>query len=479
MLLSNTVKYLPSQILAPLSQFLSIILWTYFGDESLIGYITLITAFQELSMAMFVNWWMHYSMREYGDFRKQGQLDRYWQTSRTVITVSCVLMIAASLLNLYFFVDQNADAVIFLLVAVYSLFRCLNNFNASIASLDAHILRYSVLTTTGPFIGLFIGVFLLKLYGPDPRYPLLGYVAGEILAALLVYRRSKLLTNIRWKPDRRIVSQALRYGLPMIGSALCAWLIIQYPRYFIAETMSLEQVGLYAVGVGLGLRIASLITMVVTPAALPLLYKIAHEQGEEKALIQLQNNLLLLLGVLLPGLLGLYAVSSLLIPLLIEPRFVSGALMVMPWALLAGGIEAVKNGYLNHLFFIRKKTRAILVYDAVMALLTIIFCWFLVQAAGIAGGAMASALALGGVISSIILFQYCSGRIQLPLLRILKITLAACLMYLLIEQVQLAAVVPSLLAKIAAGILSYFTVIAVLFRQEITLLLHQRKAGRN
>ena len=51
MLISNTLKYLPSQVLAPLSQFLSIILWTYFADEKLIGYITLITAFQELAMA--------------------------------------------------------------------------------------------------------------------------------------------------------------------------------------------------------------------------------------------------------------------------------------------------------------------------------------------------------------------------------------------------------------------------------------------
>ena len=93
MLISNTLKYLPSQVLAPLSQFLSIILWTYFADEKLIGYITLITAFQELAMAMFVNWWMHYAMREYGHFKQHNQLTSFWQTSRCVIAVSSAILV--------------------------------------------------------------------------------------------------------------------------------------------------------------------------------------------------------------------------------------------------------------------------------------------------------------------------------------------------------------------------------------------------
>lgn len=473
MLISNTLKYLPSQILAPLSQFLSIILWTYFGDESLIGYITLITAFQELSMAMFVNWWMHYSMREYGDFRKRGQLQHYWGTSYAIIGYCCFLMIIASLLNLYWFVDSQASPQIYLLVAIYSLFRCLNNFNASIASLNARILRYSVLTTTGPFVGLFIGVMLLKLYGPNPLYPLMGYVAGEMLAAVLVYRR--LPWPVCWKPDSAIVRQAIKYGLPMAGSALCAWLIIQFPRYFIASTLSLEQAGLFAVGVGLGLRVASLITMAVTPAALPLLFKIAHEQGEEKALQQLQHNLLLLLAVLLPGLAGLYAVSPLLIPLLVEQRFVAATLLVMPWALVAGGIEAVKNGYLNHLFFIRKKTRLIMLYDAVMACATIAGCFVLVGLAGIQGGAIASVIALACGVFSLIIWQALSGNIRLPYTAIFKLLVAVALMLFSVEMVNNLPPVWLLVVRILVGMFSYSLALLLLFRQELLVLWRQGK----
>lgn len=476
MLLSNTLKYLPSQVLAPLSQFLSIILWTYFGDEKLIGYITLITAFQELAMAMFVNWWMHYAMREYGTFKQQNDLPAFWQSSRSVIAISSVLMVIAALINLLLFIDQAASLTTCILVALYAMFRASNNFNAAIASLEQQIVRYSILTSVGPFVGLFIGVALLQQFGADPIYPLLGYVLGEMLASILAYRRSSASWR-HWSVNRSTVLQALHYGFPMIGSALFAWLILQYPRYFIASSMSLEQAGLYAVGVGLGLRIASLITMMVTPAALPLLFKLVHEKGEPAAVAQLQQNLLLLLLVLLPGLVGLYAVMPVLIPLLVEQRFVDAALLVMPWALLAGGIEAIKNGYLNHYFFIRKRTGAILGYDAAMAVTAVVLSYFLVSAMGIKGGAVASTVALALGIVIIGLWLLLNKRVALPYLSIIKMLLAVGVMYLLVQKVAATAPLMSLLLKIAVGALSYTAVMLLLFRADVAGFIRQRKAG--
>lgn len=466
MLFINTLKYLPSQVLAPLSQFLSIILWTYFGDETLIGYVTLITVFQELALAMFVNWWMHYAMREYGQFGQRQQLAMFWQTSRSVIALSTVLMVIAALVNLLLFVDNQASLQTCALVALYAVFRAQNNFNAAIASLEQQFVRYSILTCIGPFVGLFIGVALLAQFGPDPRYPLLGYVLGEILASVLAFQRRDLSLG-QWAVDRDTVIQALRYGLPMIGSALCAWLILQYPRYFIAGNLSLEQAGLYAVGIGLGLRIASLITMMVTPAALPLLFKLLHEQGEAAAIAQLKQNLLLLLIVLLPGLAGLYAVMPVLIPLLVEQRFVDATLMVMPWALLAGGIEAIKNGYLNHYFFIRKRTSAILSYDALMAVTTIALVAWLVGAYGIAGGAMASAAALALGITVLLLWLIMGRRLTLPYLSLAKIFLAVAAMYVLVEKVDATDQLTALALKITVGALCYSVLMVLLFRSEV------------
>lgn len=476
MLISNTLKYLPSQVLAPLSQFLSIILWTYFGDEVLIGYVTLITAFQELAMAMFVNWWMHFAMREYGSFKQQNQLDMFWQTSRSVIAVSSLLMVLAALLNLTLFVDRDAGLSACMLVALYAVFRAGNNFNAAIASLEQQIVRYSILTSVGPFVGLFIGVALLYQFGPDPQYPLLGYVLGELLASVLAYRHSQTSWR-RWRVSYQTVKQALHYGMPMIGAALCAWLILQYPRYFIAGSISLEQAGFYAVGVGLGLRIASLITMMVTPAALPLLFKLLHEQGEAAAVAQLQRNLLLLLVVLLPGLVGLYAVMPVLIPLLVEQRFVDATMLIMPWALLAGGIEALKNGYLNHYFFIRKATGVILTYDSIMAGAVVLLSFFLVAIFGIQGGAIASALALALGIGCVTAWLIVRRAVNLPYFSLAKISIAVTLMYLLVEKVDAGNAFSALTLKIFVGALSYTALMLLLFRRDVAGFLRLRQSA--
>lgn len=466
MLLSNTLKYLPAQLLAPLSQFLSIILWTYFGNESLIGYVTLITAFQELAMAMLVNWWMHFSMREYGHFQQPAQQAHYWQNSRVVLTMASGVMLLASALNLYFFVDQHAMPLMYLLVGCFAVLRACNSFNAAMASVRQKIGRYTVLSCCGPFIGLIIGVSLLHVFGVDPLYPILGYVAGETLAAVLVYRIRRCdFINLRL--DKALLQQALRYGLPMIAAALGAWLVMQYPRYYIANSISLEQAGIYAVGAGLGLRIASLITMLVTPAALPLLFSRLHAEGLAGAKAQLQDNLVLLCAILLPGLVGLYAVLPILIPLLVEQRFVDGTLLIMPWALLAGGIEAIKNGYLNHYFFIQKATRTIFCYDSLMALLVIALTSLLVTQRGIGGGMLASTLALLVGVGGFIGFLWVKGSIALPLWRLSRVTLATTAMYCTVLFINVGLPLQLLLLKIVVGVTVYSVLLALLFYPEL------------
>ena len=118
MLLSQTIKYLPAQVLGPLSQFLSIIFWTHLGDEKMIGLVTLVTVFQELAMAVFVQWWMHYSMREYGGFVADGRVDAYWATSRSVLLLSSVGVVGSSLMNLYWLIEYDVSAILAVVVSV-------------------------------------------------------------------------------------------------------------------------------------------------------------------------------------------------------------------------------------------------------------------------------------------------------------------------------------------------------------------------
>ena len=63
MLIRQTILYLPAQIVGPLAQFLSVILWTYFLSPDEMGAFALITAAQELAYTAAVFWFTLYTVR--------------------------------------------------------------------------------------------------------------------------------------------------------------------------------------------------------------------------------------------------------------------------------------------------------------------------------------------------------------------------------------------------------------------------------
>ena len=63
MLLRQTLLYLPAQVLGPLVQFISAVLWTYFLVPEEMGVFALITAVQEFAYIGTTFWFTLYTMR--------------------------------------------------------------------------------------------------------------------------------------------------------------------------------------------------------------------------------------------------------------------------------------------------------------------------------------------------------------------------------------------------------------------------------
>ena len=57
MLLRNTLLYLPAQVVGPLFQLISVVVWTHIVGESPLGIVTLVTATHELLQTVFLYWW--------------------------------------------------------------------------------------------------------------------------------------------------------------------------------------------------------------------------------------------------------------------------------------------------------------------------------------------------------------------------------------------------------------------------------------
>ena len=63
MLIQHTLRYLPAQLLSPLAQLLSMLLWTHWLSPQDMGVFTLVTVTQEIAYVVSLSWYSVYALR--------------------------------------------------------------------------------------------------------------------------------------------------------------------------------------------------------------------------------------------------------------------------------------------------------------------------------------------------------------------------------------------------------------------------------
>ncbi len=106
MLLRQTILYLPAQIVGPLAQFLSVILWTYFLSPEEMGTFALITAAQELAYTAVVFWFTLYTVRYFDKTSTAADKNTFLDTERGVL-LAASFVTALGMLVMPLFSDER------------------------------------------------------------------------------------------------------------------------------------------------------------------------------------------------------------------------------------------------------------------------------------------------------------------------------------------------------------------------------------
>lgn len=461
MLLKKTIFMLPAQLFAPLAQFLSVVIWTHLAGANTIGAVTLITGQQELIRTLLLGWWTHYALR----YASQRWEDRnFLQTSNIILLGIALLQLVMAYVLLVIFVESQPSWGLVAATCAFVVLRCINQHNISVMAALGKTLDYNMLSLAGPVLGLAIGVVLLHALGDNPALPLLGYAAGETLGLLYSFTRHHFGT-IQFRLDKSVLIAAYKYSGPLIISGVLAWMAANVSRYLIDHFLGIGAAGEFAVGFGLGQRAASLVGMLVTAAALPLAIRMMNEGGHTAAMRQLSQNCALLLGVMLPSLIGLYLVSADLVTFLIAKQFQQITLAIFPWTILSGGLFAFIYNYLNHYFLITENTRPTIWLDGGLAVITIASAYPLIQWFGLVGGAIAMVLSAGCVCGVLLIYLVGRRGLLFPWYDTLKIATACVIMGLAVSAGQYFAApgLPRLLVGSISGAISYALCILALY----------------
>jgi O-antigen/teichoic acid export membrane protein len=476
MLIYQTLLYLPAQLLAPAMQLLAAVLWTHWLSPSEYGVLALIIAAQELISWICLYWWSQYTVRYLVSHVQGGSIPRYQPTENIVLLGSAILQAIASLIALALG-DALHDVVLIVVTIVFVVTRSITGHLAERARASSHIGAYTLAQTVGPVLGCLIGFGAVVLGQRNATAVLLGFAVAQTIALPFLWRILGLGTKIGF--DGAIFSVAARYGAPLLGAAVFAWLSVNGLRVVVQEFDGAAAVGLVSVGWGLGQRATAAAAMLVTAAAYPLAVKRAITHSREAALAQLAQSGALLIGVLAPVTAGLLMVNQKAVHLLIGPDFQSLTLTILPIAVLSGAVRVLRLQYADQAFLLAERTDVVFWVYGLEALLTLPLCVLGYFEGGLVG-ACAGCL-LGHVLAAILTIVLAIGRFALPFAmgHFVRIALSTLLMTALLASVPWPETRLGLTVETIAAGLIYLCAIGIFYRKDLRQLARGRAARQS
>jgi O-antigen/teichoic acid export membrane protein len=462
MLFRNTLLYLPAQIIGPLFQLVSVVVWTHVASEASLGAITLVTATHELLQTVFLVWWSQYALRFFGGFQDEEQADRFYRTENAVLLLSVAVQSVVVLAILRSVIAPDAGIGMAVAVVGYVVSRTYNLYLAERARVRHEIVVYSLQQLTGPVVGFLLGLFFIRMFGPDPEWP----VAGFAIAQFVALAAALPLTRFSWKVgplDRTIMKQAIQYGVPLVIGGGLSWIGINASRFIVSDMMGLSAAGLFAVGYGLGYRASTVAAMMVTASAFPIAVRTMELHGRGPALQQLAENGALLAAILLPSIAGVYMLRDEIVHLLIAPAFQTATLTILPLATLAGAIRNFRAHFADQVFLLCKRTRPMMIVSGIEAALTVGISIVCISKWGLGGAVIASTVAAS--VAAAISFGVGVGffGFRLPIGHLARIALATLAMVLVLHAVAKSGTAVSLVVHVSLGAAVYCLVLAACY----------------
>jgi O-antigen/teichoic acid export membrane protein len=335
MLLKHALYYLPTQLLSPLAQLGSMLLWTHWLAPEAMGVFTLVSVMQEMAYLLCLGWFSTYALRYMPAAHEVDERHRYLATENVLVLLCMVAsMVVAVPATLTLPADQHTLGTV-CAVGLFFATRALNAHYGERARAQSSFLSYGILQLAGPVGGLGLGWLALHHFAPSAQVLLLSYAVAQGLGGLLALPGLGMHWQLR-APDRHLLKAALSFGGPVLGLSALGWVAENHIRHLVQWQAGASALGLMIVGWSLGRRCASVAAMLVTTAAFPLASRLLNEGRQAEALQQLRINAALMLAVLLPSTVAVQIMGPDLATLAVASTYREVTGQVLGWSVLAG-----------------------------------------------------------------------------------------------------------------------------------------------
>ncbi len=354
MLIGHTLKYLPAQLLSPLAQLASMVLWTHWLAPEEMGAYTLVTVTQELAYLGCLGWFAVYLLRYWPPAADTAGRSRFLLLENAVVLASLALSALVAGVTAWALPGDHAWAPAAMAVAAFFATKAISSHYAERARAQAAFLPYTLLQVSGPIGGLLLGWLAMQFIAPTAVALLAAYALAQGIGVLLALPGLGLLWR-RPHIDPQLLRAAFAFGGPVLMLSALGWVAENYIRYLVQWVSGAGTLGLMIVGWALGRRCAAVAATLVTTASFPLAARMLNDNKRDEALNHLVLNATLMVGVLLPVTAAVEMLGPTLVELFVAVEYQAITTELLALSVVAGALRNLHMHTTDQLMVLERK----------------------------------------------------------------------------------------------------------------------------
>ena len=242
--------------------------------------------------------------------------------------------------------------------------------------------QYSINTNLNSLLKIITLLFIYYVIGfHNVLIIVISLLISEIIQTIYLTKKFELYKYLKIKYfDKELLNVMFKYGFPLIGVSITAWVLGVSDRYIINYYYSNSEVGLYSYSYGIANSIITLLMQFIMLGAYPNIIKKWEEKGKEATQKLIKEYLNIYLLIIIPICVGIIALGKEFFYIFTNMLYHNS---YINFIITAIGISILGlTQYTNKIWEVNKKTNIILCLNVVAALTNIILNIYLIPKYG-------------------------------------------------------------------------------------------------
>ena len=283
---------------------------------------------------------------------------------------------------------------------------------------------------------------------------------STLIAASLF--RTEHLNIFNWRFDWEICRAVFQFGIPLFAGVGVANILFSIDRWMLQLLSGSKAVGLFTAASFVAQVPISFLAGGIGPSANALAVRAFEFTDHATVKAQLEENLVSLLGIVLPAAVGITALSRNLAYVLVGGSFGQTVIELAPWLCLASAIWNVRAYYFDSAFHLARNTRPLITVMLVTLTANIAVDFWLIPWKAELGTAIGSCIALGAGFVVAVIASRKVYNLPLPIKEAAKVVIGSAIMYFALQTVASSRGIGALLLQLTIGSLVYLASIVAL-----------------